>query len=212
SRHGPILTHGVAGILHTRYRELDTTYALRWTGHDATMEPSLALEVAGATDLASFRSVVRRVACPGQNFVYADVEGTIGYQATGLHPIRRAGDGTRPVPGWTDEHEWIGWIPPEELPFEVDPGRGFVVTANHDIQPPGYGYLITRDFHRPHRVRRITSLLAERDDHDVASMQRIQLDTWSEPTSTTLPLLLALTPRDDRRAEALAALTGWDGD
>src|SRR4029077_7388738 len=42
SRHGPILTHGVAGILHTRYRELDTTYALRWTGHDATMEPSLA--------------------------------------------------------------------------------------------------------------------------------------------------------------------------
>jgi penicillin amidase len=212
SRHGPILTHGVAGILHTRYRELDTTFALRWTGHDGTIEPSLALAVAGATDIASFRRAVQRVACPGQNFVYADVEGTIGYQATGTVPIRRAGDGTRPVPGWTDEHEWIGWIPPEELPFDVDPARGFVATANDDIRPLGYPYLITKDFHRPHRVRRITDLLEGRDDHDVASMRRIQLDTWSEATATTLPLLLALAPRDARQTEALTALAAWDGD
>ncbi len=149
SRHGPIVTHGVAGILHTRSRELDATYALRWTGHDGTIEPSLALDVANATDVAAFRRAVLRIASPGQNFVYADVDGSIAHQSTGMHPIRRAGDGTRPVPGWDDDHEWIGWIPPEEMPFQVDPERGFIATANNDIQPPGYPYLIGKDFHRP---------------------------------------------------------------
>ena len=117
-----------------------------------------------------------------------------------MHPIRRAGDGTRPVPGWDDDHEWIGWIPPEEMPFQIDPERGFVATANNDIQPPGYPYLIGKDFHRPYRVRRIERLLEERDDHDVASMQRIQDDTMSEAAASTLPLLIALEPRDDRQA------------
>ena len=213
SRHGPILTHGVAGLLHTRYRELDAAYALRWTGHDATLRPSLVLEVARATDLASFRQAVLQVVCPGQNFVYADVEGTIGYQATGRHPIRAGGDGTRPVPGWTDEHEWTGWIPPEALPAETDPARGFAATANNDVQPAGYPYLLSKDFHRPDRVRRIEELLAAREDHDVASMQRIQADTISLAARTLMPLLLARTPRGEpARDEALDALAAWDGD
>jgi len=212
TRHGPILTHGVAGILHTHVRELDATYALRWTGHDGTIEPSLVLDVANATDVAAFRRAVLRIACPGQNFVYADVDGSIAYQSTGMHPIRRGGDGTRPAPGWDDDHEWTGWIPPEEMPFQIDPERGFVATANNDIQPAGYPYLIGKDFHRPYRLRRIERLLEERDDHDVASMQRIQNDTMSEAAASTLPLLVSLEPRDERQATALATLRTWDGD
>src|SRR5262245_52706649 len=132
SRHGPILTHGIAGVSQTVYRPLQSTYPLRWTGHDATLRPSLTLEAAQATDVAGVRAAVLQIACPGQNFVYADVDGTIAYQCTGLFPIRGQGDGTRPVPGWDGEHEWSGWIPMDELPSERDPERGWIATANND--------------------------------------------------------------------------------
>src|SRR5207244_9751329 len=130
TRHGPILTHGTAGVLHTTYRPIDRHYALRWTGHEGALRPSLPLEVARASDVAEFRQAVLQIGCPGQNFVYADVDGTIAYQLTGMHPIRASGDGTEPVPGWDDDHEWVGAIEPEELPTVVDPPEGFIVTAN----------------------------------------------------------------------------------
>ena len=212
TRHGPLLTHGTAGVLRPTYRPIERAYALRWTGHDVALRPSLTLEVAVAPDVAAFREAVLRVGCPGQNFVYADVDGTIAYQCTGRHPIRRASDGARPVPGWTDDHEWDGWIPPDELPSEVDPARGYVATANHDIQPEGYPHLISTDFHRPFRKRRIDELLEASNDHDVGSMRAIQTDVRSEPTRELLPLLTRVDPRTDDQAAALKELADWDGD
>jgi len=212
TRHGPLLTHGVAGSLHARYRPLDRTYALRWVGHDATLRPSLAVEVAQAADFAAFRTAMLKVECAGQNFVYADVDGHIGYQCTGRHPVRAAGDGTRPVPGWSDDHEWIGWIAPEDLPWEFDPDRGWIATANNDIQPPGYPHLIAKDFHEPNRRDRIVELLGTREDHDVASMLAIQLDTVSRAVPPLLGHLCALEPHTDGQRDALDALRAWDGD
>src|SRR5205085_595381 len=75
TRHGPILTHGIGGVSQTVYRPIERTYALRWTGHDATLRPSLTLEAAQATDADAFRTAVLQIACPGQNFVYADIDG-----------------------------------------------------------------------------------------------------------------------------------------
>jgi penicillin amidase len=212
TRHGPIVPHGTSGILHTAYRPLDRTYALRWTGHEVAFRPTLTLDVARARDVAAFRKAVLKVGCPGQNFVYADVDGTIAYQCTGLHPIRRNGDGSRPVPGWTDDHEWDAWIPLDELPWEVDPERGYLATANHDIQPEGYPYLISTDFHRPIRKQRIDGLLETRDDHDVGSMRAIQMDTSSAPARELVPLLVTVEPRSDGQAGALKLLGDWDGD
>ncbi len=210
--HGPILTHGIAGALHTRYRPLDRTYALRWTGHDATLRPSLALEVAQAADFAAFRTAMLQVACAGQNFVYADVDGHIGYQCTGRHPVRANGDGTRPVPGWDGLHEWIGWIAPEDLPWEFDPDRGWLATANNDIQPPEYPHLISKDFHESSRRDRIVELLGATDEHDVASMLAIQLDTVSLAVPPLREHLSALEPHTDAQRDALASLRAWDGD
>jgi penicillin amidase len=211
SRHGPILTHGVAGLLQTRYRPIETTYALRWTGFEATMRPALALDVANATDVDSFAKAVLEVVCPGQNFVYADVEGHIAYQCTGRHPVRAQGDGTRPVPGWDDDHEWIGWIADEELPAERDPERGWIATANNDIQPPGYPHLIARDVHAPSRRDRIGELLEASPEHDVQTLAAIQTDTVSRAALALLPALTAIEPRGDRQRDALTALASWDG-
>ncbi len=211
TRHGPILTHGVAGLLQTRYRPIEGTYALRWTGAEATLRPTLALAIAQAADVDEFRAAALQVACPGQNFVYADVDGTIAYQCTGHHPVRMTGDGTRPVPGWDGAHEWIGWIPDDELPFERDPERGWIATANHDIQPPHYPYLITRDFHAPSRRDRIAELLDATDEHDVAGQTAIQLDVVSLPARALLPALERVRPGDDRQRAALEELADWDG-
>jgi penicillin amidase len=212
TRHGPILTHGVTGLLTSRYRPLERTYAVRWTGHEETLRPSLALEVAGATDVEAFRAAVQQIACPGQNFVYADVDGATAYQCTGRHPVRARGDGTRPVPGWDGEHEWLGLIATRDLPVDRDPIRGWIATANNDIQPPGYAHLISKDFHRSNRRDRIAELLDARHDHDVASMQAIQIDTVSLAVHAVLPALLKIEAHDQRQDDAMEALATWDGD
>ncbi|MGH7540187.1 MAG: penicillin acylase family protein, partial [Gemmatimonadota bacterium] len=141
-----------------------------------------------------------------QNLVYADVDGTIGYQCTGLHPVRRAGDGTRPVPGWTAEHEWDGFVPYDELPWAVDPERGWLATANDPTYPEDYPHLIGRDHHAAHRARRIGELLDARDDHTPETSRAIQRDTVSLPARELLPLMDLGDPR------ARALLDGWDAD
>ncbi|HJX06775.1 MAG TPA: penicillin acylase family protein [Actinomycetota bacterium] len=212
SRHGPILTHGIGGVSQAVYRPIERTFALRWTGHDATLRPSLTLEAARATDADAFGAAVLQIGCPGQNFVYADVDGTIAYQCTGRFPIRANGNGTRPVPGWDGEHEWIGWIPAEELPHETNPERGWLATANNDIQPADLAYLIGADFHRPARRDRIVELVTERDHHDVSSMRAMQTDTVSLAVGGVLPALLKLHPGGDDQREVLDRLATWNGD
>jgi penicillin amidase len=214
TRHGPIIETAVVGDLHTEYLPLPSTetYALRWTGFGCGIRPSLALDAARATSFEAFRRAAWGLECPGQNFVYADVDGTIGYQCTGRYPIRRAGDGTVPVPGWTDDHEWDGWIPFEDLPWAADPDRGYLVTANNRIHDDGYPFLIGHDFHLPYRARRVAERLEALATHDVGSMARIQLDTVSIPARAALAPLSALRPRSDEERDAIGLLAGWDGD
>jgi len=214
TRNGPIIDTAVAGDRQTEYIPLPetATYALRWTGLECGIRPSLVLDAANARSFDEFRHAVWGVGCPGQNFVYADVDGTIGYQCTGLYPVRRSGDGSGPVPGWTDEHAWDGWIPFEELPWAVDPALGYLVTANNRIHDDGYPHLIGHDFHGPYRARRVAERLEAVPLHDVASMASIQSDTVSIPARDALPSLLALEAMTDDARAAMAVLAGWDGD
>jgi len=214
TRHGPIVETAVVGRMHTEHIPLGSaeTYALRWTGFDCGIRPSLVLDAARARSFEEFRRATWGVECPGQNFVYADVDGTIGYQCTGRFPIRDAGDGTTPVPGWSGGYEWNGWIPSDELPWAIDPARGYLVTANNRIHDDAYPYLIGHDFHMPYRARRVVERLEAVARHDVASMAQIQLDTVSLPARTALPLLLALETRSEEERDAIDLLAGWDGD
>jgi penicillin G amidase len=214
TRHGPIVETAVVGEVHSEYFPLPSTetYALRWTGFEFGIRPSLVLDAARATNFEEFRRAVWGVECPGQNFVYADVDGTIGYQCSGRFPLRRSGDGTEPVSGRSDKHEWDGWIPFEELPWAVDPGPGYLVTANNRIHDDDYPHLIGHDFHSPCRAARVVERLEAVATHDVASMAAIQLDTVSLPARAALPLLSALEPRNDEERDAIGLLHGWDGD
>jgi penicillin G amidase len=213
TRHGPILETVPVGVAGSTFEPLegDTTFALRWTATDGLLEPAMLVEIAQATSFETFREALRGVTCPGQNVVYADLDGTIGYQCTGCYPVRRSGDGTVPVPGWTSDHEWDGFVPFEELPWSKDPSSGYVATANHRVYDEDYPHLIGLDFHPPFRAERIAELLRSNEQLTVADCGSIQVDTLSIPARRLLPLLTRIPPKSDRTRDAVARLAAWDG-
>jgi len=168
--------------------------------------------MAAAGSFEEFREAVRSWECPGQNVVYGDVEGTIGYQCTGLYPVRRTGDGALPVPGWTAEYEWEGFVEFEELPWNVDPEEGFLATANNKVHGDAYPHLIGHDFLPPFRARRIVELLTSTERHTQETFSAIQLDTVSIPARENARRLVEVEPATDRQKEAIAHLQDWDGD
>ncbi|HET7236054.1 MAG TPA: penicillin acylase family protein [Actinomycetota bacterium] len=212
TRHGPLLDAVPLGVAGDSFAPLEETVALRWTGADALLEPSALLDLVRAGSFEEFRQALRGLDCPGQNVVYADVDGTIGYQCSGRYPLRRAGDGSAPVPGWTSDHEWEGWLPFEDLPWAKDPSLGFLVTANNRIHDADYPHLIGLDFHTRFRAERVAELLEEHAGIGVADAVRMQVDTVSLPARRLLPRLLQATAATDAAAEALARLRDWDGD
>lgn len=210
TRHGPILETVTVGVAEIGFVPLEEPYALRWTATDGLLEPSALVSIASARDFEGFREALRALACPGQNVVYADVDGTIGYQCTGLYPMRRAGDGTIPVPGWTPEHEWDGFVPFDDLPWSKDPARGLLVTANNRTYDDAYPHLIGHDFHTPFRARRIERRLAESEALVMDQMADIQTDTVSLPARELLPRLAELEPLDEDERWAIEELRRWD--
>jgi penicillin amidase len=212
TRHGPILDTVPVGVAGDAFEPLEETIAIRWTGADALLEPSALVDLARAGSFEEAREALRGLSCPGQNVVYADVDGTIGYQCTGRYPIRRHGDGSAPVPGWTSEYEWEGWLAFEDLPWSKDPGRGWIVTANNRTHDEDYPHLIGRDFHTSFRAERIAELLDAELAIGVDGAARMQVDTVSLPARRLLPRLLATPPSTSGAAGALAALASWDGD
>ena len=220
SRHGPLLDTFVSGLLRPEHVTLpaEPVYALSWVGLDHGIRPSLVLDVADATSFETFReAALDGLACPGQNVVYADVDGTIGYACTGRYPVRRArGDGTMPVSGSTGEHEWSGWVPPHELPWGVDPERGYLVTANQRMHDETYPHLMGHDFHTSFRARRIAEALGASNEHDVDTMAALQTDVISLPARDNVPLLLkrvggdGIGGKDPVQQTALALLRAWD--
>jgi penicillin amidase len=214
TRHGPVLDSYLVGIANPRVVEgaIRQTYALRFVGLEESVKPSTVHRINIAANFDEFRAAASGWDCPGQNFVYADVDGNIGYQCTGLHPIRPRGDGTIPVPGWTHEFEWQGYVPFEEMPWSFNPPEGFLATANARPHDDHYPFLLGKDFLPPYRARRIVELLTATPKHDQATFRRIQTDTVSLAARDLLPRLMEIEPADDRQKQALAVLRDWNQD
>ena len=214
SRHGPLITAYTVGIGDPTIVEggIRRSYALRWVGAAASAQPSTLHGMNTASNWEEFRAAFRGWECPGQNAVYADIDGNIGYQMSGLYPVRRRGDGTVPVPGWTDEYEWDGWVPYDELPRAFNPEEGFLLTANNKVHGDDFPHLITHDFLPPFRARRVAELITREKRHTPETFARMQVDTVSLPAAEIVPILTALEPADDRQKQALALLADWDYD
>src|SRR5690606_31520870 len=139
--------------------EAEFAVSLRWTALDPGTTASALFAMNTAQDFSDFRRAASLFDVPAQNLIYADQEGNIGYQAPGRLPIRGAGDGWLPQPGWDSAYDWTGFIPFEELPVAYNPAEGYIVTANNAIVSDDYAHLLSRDWDYGYRAARITHLL-----------------------------------------------------
>jgi penicillin G amidase len=184
--------------------------ALRWTALEPGRTADALFLLNTAQDWNSFRRAASLFEVPAQNIVYADVEGTIGYQAPGKIPIRRSGDGRWPVPGWTEAYEWVGYIPFAALPAVQEPDEQFLVTANQPVTSEAYPFLITEDYDYGQRAQRIRDLIEQAGPLDAEAMVEIQMDTYSSIAETLVPALLAVGESENYYRDGLDLLRDWD--
>jgi penicillin amidase len=189
--------------------------SLRWTALDPSRTMDAVFKLNTASDFHEFRAAARDFAVPAQNLIYADTEGNIGYQAPGRIPVRGAGDGRYPAPGWDSAYRWTGYIPQEELPWEYNPERGYIVTANQSvIDPDEYPYLLTGDWSYGTRSQRIDDLIQSKIKDggkiSMGDMRSIQLDNSNEMAKLLVPQLLKIDISDPYIREAQELLEGWD--
>jgi penicillin amidase len=217
SRHGPIISDVSRPAAEAARATAETpegyVLAFAWTAlidEDTTVDAVLQLN--RARNWEEFTEALRRFVVPQQNIVYADIEGNIGYYAPGLVPIRAAGDGLVPVPGWDDAYAWVGFIPFEALPHAFNPPSGKIVTANHKLVPGDYPYLITTEWAEPYRAMRIEALLGSEATHTPASFQRVQRDQLSLMAQDFLPFLRAAALETPRASALQARLDAWQGE
>ncbi|HEX2643729.1 MAG TPA: penicillin acylase family protein, partial [Thermoanaerobaculia bacterium] len=205
THHGPLL-NTLGGPM-----EKAPPTTLAWTGQIGASLVRSLLEINRAGDWGSFRQALSFWDGAHMNFVYADVDGNIGYQAAGRIPIRpRQNTGAVPSPGWTGEYDWQGWIPFAELPTLYNPPAGFVATANQKIVSDDYPYSIGYEYADPYRAIRITDVLARNAKVSVQDSIDLQNDTYHLPAAALRPYLLAVRPADDLEKRALAAVRAWN--
>jgi penicillin G amidase len=207
TRHGPIVDRDPVS-------EGGRAYALRWTA----LEPGgldFGVPLLGrAQNWGDFVETTRHIAGPGQNTIYADVDGNIGFTIPARIPIRASGNGALPVPGDTDAYEWKSYIPFEELPRALNPWDGIIATANARAVGPGYKYYLSDRQAGPYRTERIYELLSGRTGLRPADCNEIQNDIMSLPNKFLAAQLIAAAkaakPKDARTEQLIGRLSAWD--
>ncbi|GGL03245.1 penicillin acylase family protein [Planomonospora parontospora] len=212
--HGPIISGvlgdareavpGAAARLGEKAEGLEV--ALRWTALDPGRTADAILLMNRAEDFEQFRKGAASFEAPAQNLIYADTAGNIGYQAPGKIPVRSAGDGTMPVPGWTGEHEWTGFIPFEKLPSVYNPPEGYIVTANNAVVRPSEELFLTSDWSHGYRSQRIVERIEEETAKGKVTsetMRALLMDDRNNLAPVLVPHLLRLGAPN-------GTLKGWD--
>ena len=211
TRHGPIISE----FAHDG--RPDTALSLRWTALEPTTELEAVQKFAKAQNWEEFKKALTYFHVPAQNFVFASTDGTIAYRANGKIPIRKKGDSSAPVPGWTDEYEWKGYIPWEELPTVVNPPSGYIATANNKVVDDSYPYHLSNVWAQPYREKRIQEVLSSKGKLTAEDMMALQFDAKNMQAEEFLPILLPKTENgtDEKKLrpidrDALQLLKDWN--
>ncbi|MFW9917071.1 MAG: penicillin acylase family protein, partial [Candidatus Thorarchaeota archaeon] len=195
----------------------DLPVALRWTGHDVPDELFKAVYyINRAHNLTAIAEAQRFWGVPAQNFVFADISGTIAMRPVGKYPLRdtQAGYwGRIPYNGSANENPWLGYIPYEELPTVANPTQGFLSSTNQKTAGPDYPHFLGSFFAPGYRARRITELLTSLENATATAddLKRFQSDNLDTAAIAFLPTLLSVTATDNRTQEALDLLSVWNG-
>jgi len=207
TRHGPVVL-----------RKGADAYALRWTALSPTATEFTAFyKLNHARNWKEFTEALKDYGGATQNFVYADVDGHIGYYGAGLIPVRASGDGSVPYDGSKDEGEWKGFIPHAELPHVLDPPSGIIVTANSRVVGLDYTHFLTHAWAPPTRSRRIYDLLTAKQKLTADDFKAVQSDTYTISGATfarevaKVAREAGLDAKDEKWRETVKLFESWDG-
>jgi len=203
TRHGPVISPAVPGE--------NRVLALRTIATESSQQAQAVIALNLAGNWQEFREALRLWPAPPQNFVYADVEGNIGYQMVGLVPRRAKGYGLVPSPGWTGEYDWKGFVPFEELPSVANPDCHYVVTANNQIVDNDYPHFLGAEYIDGYRAQRIAQLLQDKGKLSTDDFRAIQGDVYSIPARELAEQMLGLHPANEDAQRALNFVRVWDG-
>lgn len=204
TRHGPIFAQAGGKQL-----------SLRWVAAEPGGFRFPFLDLDRARNWREFTGALEHYPGPGQNFVYADVDGNIGYQATGLLPIRENCAGNVPSNGSDGKCEWGGYIPFEDLPHVFNPASGVIATANQNPFPPNYRHQVSGRFAPPYRVQQIRARLGSKEKWTPEQMMGVQRDVYSAVHYFVAQQVVIAWDRQrngrPELAEAVDQLRKWNG-
>jgi penicillin amidase len=207
TRHGPVISDFAQ-------RSTGEVLAVKWTAHEPGQELLAVYSVNRARDWNEFLHSLSYQVAPTLNYVYADTEGNIGYTLAGRVPVRDRYS-LLPVPGWSNDFEWQGWVPFAELPRLYNPPEGLIATANNRIADASYPYYLSDLFEPPYRIHRIKELLTAKQTHSPDDMVEMQKDVVSLQARAMIEELRADIEKAMRRDPSLARagkrLIRWDG-
>ena len=190
--------------------ESQRALSLSWTIYEGgrTMESFYLLNKAQTWQ--EFVAALKLFDAPSENFVYADVEGNIGYYLNGKIPLRAEAVALFPFPGWEEEGSWRGFLEEKEKPRLYNPDEGLIVTANNKIVPDGFPYYVSFVWEAPFRAERIREMLLERKKHNVESLKIIQNDIFSKKAELFLTAFEDIKGANGNVKEALNIIKNWN--
>jgi penicillin amidase len=201
--------HGPVTYIDTLHKK---AYALRCGWLEPGGAPYLAsLRINQATSWETFREACAYSHMPGENMIWADTKGNIGWQTVGIIPVRKNYSGMVPVPG-DGRYAWSGFFPIKERPHLLNPSKGFFATANQHVTPDNYNHweAVGYTWADPFRGNRINEVLAADNKMTIEKMQALQTDYFSIPARTLIPFLQPLAFTDSMTNAAKALFAGWD--
>ncbi|MFQ6615208.1 MAG: penicillin acylase family protein [Fidelibacterota bacterium] len=221
--HGPVISD-----IHPLLRNGDRVVSMRWSGHDVSDEIYGLLQLTLMRNWEDFSQAARSFGTPGQNVVYADTAGNIGWRPFARIPIRKGGATAMPVSGTSSEWDWKGYIPFDEIPFVLNPPSGLIATANNKVFDDSYPYYVSDFWQDPSRVNRVWELIGDEDAITMDMVKKTQTDVVSPFAREAARYFVeafkteTISPRpegpESQRLEkrnlerAVKLLDGWDGD
>lgn len=211
---GPIISDvHLFNLLYPKNGKVNSTISMRWTALEFSDELFAAISLNKAKNWEDFKLALKHFTVPGQNFIYADKNGNIGYVCATKLPIRTSSSPTLVYDGSTDEFDWKGYVPYEEMPKLFNPSQNFIATANNKVVK-NFRFHISNVWEPSSRIERITELLKSQSKHSVKDFERYQLDFFSPYAKEIVPYVLNAFKNakinDKNLKTALELLDNWN--
>lgn len=219
THHGPVLND----IFTEEHEDLiagkpdSTVFSVRWAAPDLVQNVAITQFISKAKSVDEFIELMEMINVPAINWVFADTNGDIGFFYGSGIPIRKGFDGSIPVPGWTGEYEWEGYVPASELPQAKNPNMGFFNTSNSKPASDDYPYSLGKNFSPPDRLTRVRQIIKEtveeKGKFGIEDSQKIFKDVYVAMASEMVPhILSSLEGRtlSDQEKKAVGRLSSWN--